>query len=134
MVFSSSEFRHFKAHFKIYFKTNIGHVCTYMNAFTMVIPNMIKEIQQFELLFLKMFVKFWTSPAHVYWIESIHILKTFTMFRVDQKETQQSSFSSIISRCIYTLSHFENNRDVIAYSGRSRLSSCAQLVCLLTRS
>ena len=34
----------------------------------------------------------------------------------------------------YTLSHLENDRDVIAYSGGRRLSSCAQLVCFLTRS
>ena len=34
----------------------------------------------------------------------------------------------------YTLSHLENDRDVSAYSGGRRLSSHAQLVCLLTRS
>ena len=33
----------------------------------------------------------------------------------------------------YTLSHLENDRDVSAYSGGRRLSSRAQLVCILTR-
>ena len=35
---------------------------------------------------------------------------------------------------IYNLSHHENDRVVSAYSGWRRLSSCAQLVCYLTRS
>ena len=33
----------------------------------------------------------------------------------------------------YTLSHLDNDRDVSAYSGGRRWSSCAQLVCFLTR-
>ena len=47
--------------------------------------------------------------------------------RLDNKDGQRKYY-------LYTLSHFENDCDVSAYSGGRLLSSHAQLVCFLTRS
>ena len=66
--FVSQNYRNFT-----HFKTNTRHVCTYLNAVLMVIPNIVNKFQNIEF-FEILWLFFNMSSAHACRVESINII------------------------------------------------------------
>ena len=87
-VFTFSTFWNFNVYFMNYW-TNTRHVCTYLNAFLIVIPNIVMKFQHFDR-FDKLCAHFWPLvvcscllPENIKNIIFIHLISSLLIIRLD---------------------------------------------------